>query len=91
MSGTLFVKEKEGNTVNDVLCRILTYAEIYLRNNNCYPDFVELSQNDLNRIKQYNKTLIDENDKILGMKIVTYKEKKNEFQRRKRQNDFQKR
>lgn len=68
----LFVREKEGNTINDVLCRIQSYLEIYVRENHIMPDVVKLSNNDVKRIREHNKTLINEDNQILGMKIVIY-------------------
>lgn len=79
----LFVREKEGNTINDVLCRIQSYLEIYVRNNHIMPDVVKLSDNDVKRIRKHNKTLINEDNQILGMKIVIYDKeiRRNRFNR----------
>lgn len=79
----LFVREKEGNTINDVLCRIQSYLEIYVRENHIMPDVVKLSNNDVTRIRKHNKTLINENNQILGMKVVIYdrENRRNRFNR----------
>lgn len=87
----LFVREKEGNTTNDVLCRILSYLEQYVKANGAMPDCVKLSKKDLKRIIDYDKTIINENREILGMKVITYREDKNGFKRNFKQNGFSKR
>ena len=66
---TLFIKEKETNTVNDVLCRILSYAERYVAQYGNMPRFVKLSKRDLNMIINHNRNVI-ENNKILDMEIL---------------------
>lgn len=68
----LFVKEKEGSTTNDLLCRILNYLTSYTKENKSMPEYVKLSKKDLKRIIDYNKTIVDEENKILGMKVITY-------------------
>lgn len=77
----LFITEKEWNTANDILCRILTYLEQYVKKNGFIPDFVKLTKQDLSKIKEYNPNVINEENKILGMEIKEYKEKKYEFKR----------
>lgn len=71
----IFVKEKKGNTVNDVLLRILKYLELYVEEYHRMPDLVKLSKKDLQRIRDYNASLIDEENRILGMKITTFVER----------------
>lgn len=68
----LFIKEKEGNTVNDVLLRILRYAELYVEANHIMPDCVKISNKNLKMIKEYNPTLIDDENRILHMEIIAY-------------------
>lgn len=85
----LFVKEKDGSTTNDLLCRILNYLTSYTKKNKSMPDYVKLSEKDVQRIKDYNKTLIDDENRILGMKIITYQlnENKNYNNKRNFRND----
>ncbi len=66
---TLFIKEKETNTVNDILCRILTYSERYVEQYGIMPRFVKLSKRDLSMIENYNSSVI-KNNKILDMEIL---------------------
>ena len=66
---TLFIKEKEGNTVNDVLCRILSYTESYVSKYKTMPKFVKMSKKYLDMILEYNSTLI-KNNRILDIEIL---------------------
>jgi hypothetical protein len=66
----LFIKDKDGDTADNVLIRILSYSEAYVRNNHIMPEQVKLSPKSLAMIKATKKEVI-ENNKILGMEIIT--------------------
>lgn len=72
---TLFMKEREEDTTHELLLRILAFLESCCKQGKGYPKFIKLSKRDLQRIKEYkkyNNTLIDKDNCILGMKIITY-------------------
>ena len=71
MNNTLFLKEKEENTINDILIRIISYVENFVKAYNEMPYYIKMSNRDYKMILKYNKSLID-NNKILGMEIVKF-------------------
>lgn len=91
----LFMKERQEDTTHELLLRILAFLESFCKKNNTYPEFIKLSKRDLQRIKdykKYNNTLINKDNCILGMKIITYSDypyKKNKYNRRREEKEYE--
>ena len=84
----ILINERENDTGEMILNRILGYTEQRVNQFEMYPKYVVISEEDLEKVRNFNPTVIIDN-KILGLEIRLFrKSKKREWRKRNVYNNF---